>query len=187
MLCVQRLFYFRRDHTTAVKWITTKSNTEFFSTSTDGRAMWWDTRKLRAPTEVLVFDLQVPDEQRMDRAIGISSANFEPSVSTRFLFGLENGIAISGSRKARTPAEKLALRFDAHYGPVASVDRNGLNPKIFLTVGNSTASVWAEDTRDDSLISTRYCFFFSFTFLYLFSLFSLFHLTAKLSKRVTKS
>ncbi|XP_018406785.1 PREDICTED: dynein intermediate chain 2, axonemal-like [Cyphomyrmex costatus] len=145
-----------RDCVTTVKWIATKSNTEFFSGSSDGRAMWWDTRKLREPTEVLVFDLQTPNEQKMDRAIGVSSSDYEPSVGTKFMFGLENGIVISGSRKSRTPAEKMALRFNAHYGPVLSVDRSGFNPKIFLTVGDRTVRVWAEDTKDSSLVSTRF-------------------------------
>ncbi|XP_018312300.1 dynein intermediate chain 3, ciliary [Mycetomoellerius zeteki] len=145
-----------RDCVTAVKWIATKSNTEFFSGSSDGRAMWWDTRKLREPTEILVFDLQTPNEQKIDRAIGVSSSDYEPSVGTKFMFGLENGIVISGSRKSRTPAEKMALRFNAHYGPVLSVDRSGFNPKIFLTVGDCTVRVWAEDTKDNSLVSTRF-------------------------------
>lgn len=123
--------------------------------------MWWDTRKLREPTEILVFDLQTPNEQKIDRAIGVSSSDYEPSVGTKFMFGLENGIVISGSRKSRTPAEKMALRFNAHYGPVLSVDRSGFNPKIFLTVGDCTVRVWAEDTKDNSLVSTRY-FFLSF-------------------------
>ncbi|XP_020281001.1 dynein intermediate chain 3, ciliary-like isoform X1 [Pseudomyrmex gracilis] len=145
-----------RDFTTTVKWIATKSNTEFFSGSTDGRAMWWDTRKLRSPTEILVFDLLTPNTPVMDRAIGVTSADYEPSVGTKFMFGLENGIVISGSRKAKTPAEKLALRFDAHYGPVLSVDRSGFHPKIFLTVGDCTARIWTEETKDDSLVTTRF-------------------------------
>jgi len=147
---------FQRDFTTVIKWIATKNNTEFFSGSSDGRAMWWDTRKLRRPTEILVFDLQVPNEPDMDRAIGVASADYEPSVGMKFMFGLENGVVISGSKRARTPAEKLALRFNAHYGPVLSVDRSSFNPKIFLTVGDCTARLWAEDTKDDSLVSTRY-------------------------------
>jgi len=122
--------------------------------------MWWDTRNLQRPTEVLVFDLEMPNEPKMERAIGIASADYEPSVGTKFMFGLENGIVISGSKKARTPAEKMALRFNAHYGPVLSVDRSGFNPKIFLTVGDSTARVWAEDTKNGSLVSTRYFSFY---------------------------
>lgn len=106
-----------------------------------------------------MFDLQMPNEPNMDRAIGVASADYEPSVGTKFMFGLENGVVISGSKKARTPAEKLALRFNAHYGPVLSVDRSGFNPKIFLTVGDCTSRVWAEDTKDGSLVSTRYFYF----------------------------
>ncbi|EGI61970.1 Dynein intermediate chain 2, axonemal [Acromyrmex echinatior] len=145
-----------RDCVTVVKWISTKSNTEFYSGSSDGCAMWWDTRKLREPTEVLVFDLQAPNEQRIDRAIGVSSSDYESSVGTKFMFGLENGIVISGSKRARTPTEKMALKFNAHYGPVLSVDRNGFNPKIFLTIGDNTVRIWAEDTKDSSLLSTRF-------------------------------
>lgn len=118
--------------------------------------MWWDTRKLRSPTDILIFDLDVPNEPQMDRAIGVSSANFEPSVSAKFMFGLENGVVVSGSKKARTPAEKLATQFYAHYSPVSAVDRNSFNPKIFLSVGDCTARIWAEDTKDYNLVSTRY-------------------------------
>jgi len=148
-----------RDPTTVLMWIISKNNTEFFSGSTGGRAIWWDIRKLRMPTEVLLFDLDAPNEQRINRAIGISSAHFEPSVSTKFIFGLQNGVVISGSRKAKTPAEKLAVRFNAHYGPVNSIERNSFNPKIFLTVGDSRVIIWTEDYRQDNLVSTKYLFY----------------------------
>lgn len=53
--------------------------------------MWWDIRKLQMPTETLVIDLCKPDDQNIDRAIGISALQFEPSMGTRFMCGLENG------------------------------------------------------------------------------------------------
>ncbi|KAG7210503.1 hypothetical protein KM043_012024 [Ampulex compressa] len=142
--------------TNGVKWLPTKSNTEFFSTSTDGQAIWWDTRKLKGPTELLVFDLQTPNQPSIDRAIGVSSLDFGPMVGTQFMFGMENGIVISGSRKSRTNAEKLALRFNAHYGPVVSVDRNVFSPKIFMTVGDWTSRIWALDTKEANLVSTEF-------------------------------
>ncbi|KAI4497873.1 hypothetical protein M0802_006989 [Mischocyttarus mexicanus] len=141
--------------TTAVKWIHTKTNTEFFSTSWDGQAIWWDTRNLRHPTDRLIFDFDYPNEPLMERSIGISSANFEPSMSTKFMFGLQNGIVVSGSRKVKTNAEKLSVRFNAHNGPVLSVDRNVFNPKVFITVGEAATRIWAEDTREGSLITIR--------------------------------
>lgn len=53
--------------------------------------MWWDIRKLQAPTETLIIDLCKPDDQNVDKAIGISALQFEPSMGTRFMCGLENG------------------------------------------------------------------------------------------------
>ncbi|XP_076234028.1 dynein axonemal intermediate chain 2 [Calliopsis andreniformis] len=150
------LQFSHREYINAVKWIPTKSNTDFFSTSTDGRAMWWDTRWLSKPMEVLMMDLENPNEPDINRAIGISCLNFGPMVGTKFMFGMDNGMILTGSRKVKTNAEKLALRFPAHFGPVVSVDRNVFNPSVFLSVGDWTARVWAEDTREGNLISTMF-------------------------------
>nr|XP_034180594.1 dynein intermediate chain 3, ciliary-like isoform X1 [Osmia lignaria]XP_034180595.1 dynein intermediate chain 3, ciliary-like isoform X1 [Osmia lignaria]XP_034180596.1 dynein intermediate chain 3, ciliary-like isoform X1 [Osmia lignaria] len=143
-----------RDYTNAVRWLTSKSNTEFFSASSDGYAMWWDTRQLRGPTETLMFDFQNPNEPNIDRAIGVSCLNYGPMIGAKFMFGMDNGIIVTGSRKMKTTAEKLAIKLKAHYGPVRSVDRNVFNPAVFLTVGDWTARVWAEDTREGCLVAT---------------------------------
>jgi dynein intermediate chain 2 len=45
-----------RDPVYGVSWISSKSGTEFFSVSTDGQVLWWDTRKLSEPTESLLLD-----------------------------------------------------------------------------------------------------------------------------------
>ncbi|XP_017758643.1 PREDICTED: LOW QUALITY PROTEIN: uncharacterized protein LOC108549659 [Eufriesea mexicana] len=127
-----------------------------FLSSTDGCAMWWDTRWLREPTEILMFDLEYPNDPDMDRSIGVSCVNFGPMVGTNFMFGLENGQVLTGSRKMRTNSEKLAVRFETHFGSVRSVDRNIFNPSIFLTVGDWRARIWAEDTREGSLVSTPF-------------------------------
>lgn len=62
------------------------------------KVKWWDTRKLQTPTDNLVIDLTKPEEQDIDRAIGISALQFEPSIGTRFMCGLENGILIFSSK-----------------------------------------------------------------------------------------
>lgn len=118
--------------------------------------MWWDTRWLHHPTETLMFDLENPNEPDIDRAIGVSCLNYGPMVGTKFMFGMDNGVILTGSRKAKTNAEKLAVKFPAHYGPVLSVDRNVFNPSVFLSVGDWTARIWAEDTREGNLVSTVY-------------------------------
>lgn len=47
---------------------------------------------MQIPTETLVIDLLKPEDQNVDKAIGISALQFEPSIGTRFMCGLENGM-----------------------------------------------------------------------------------------------
>jgi len=47
---------------------------------------------LQVPTETLVIDLSKLENQNVDKATGISALQFEPSMGTRFMCGLENGI-----------------------------------------------------------------------------------------------
>ena len=133
-----------------------KSNSEFFTGSSEGRIMWWDIRKLREPTEILIIDLDNTKEPNVESAIGVTSLNYEPSMGTKFLLGTENGVIISGSRKSKTTTDKLALRFNGHFGPVYNVDRNPFNPKYILSVGDWTSRIWAEDTKEGTLVATRY-------------------------------
>lgn len=39
-----------------VFWVQSKTNNQFASVSTDGQMMWWDTRKLSEPTEVVMLN-----------------------------------------------------------------------------------------------------------------------------------
>jgi len=47
---------------------------------------------MQVPTETLIIDLSKPENQNVDKATGISALQFEPSMGTRFMCGLENGI-----------------------------------------------------------------------------------------------
>ncbi|KAG6801639.1 dynein intermediate chain 2, axonemal isoform X1 [Apis mellifera caucasica] len=143
-----------RDLCNKVLWINSKTGTEFFSASKDGQIMWWDIRKLQMPTETLVIDLYKPDDQNINKAIGISALQFEPSMGTRFMCGLENGIVISGNRKGKTSSEKIATRFKAQYGPVISLERNPTFVKNFLTVGDWTTRIWSEDCKESCIAWT---------------------------------
>ncbi|XP_025269650.1 dynein intermediate chain 2, axonemal isoform X1 [Camponotus floridanus] len=143
-----------RDSCDKTLWINSKTGTEFFSASKDGQIKWWDTRKMQIPTETLVIDLLKPEDQNVDKAIGISALQFEPSIGTRFMCGLENGIVISGNRKGKTSGEKIASRFKAQYGPVISLERNPTFVKNFLTVGDWTSRIWSEDCRESCIAWT---------------------------------
>ncbi|XP_076280813.1 uncharacterized protein LOC143209283 [Lasioglossum baleicum] len=143
-----------RDVCNKVLWINSKTGTEFFSASKDGQIMWWDTRKLQKSTETLVIDLCKPEDQNVDNAIGISALQFEPSMGTRFMCGLENGVVISGNRKGKTPSEKIATRFKAQYGPVIGLERNPTFVKNFITIGDWTTRIWSEDCKESCITWT---------------------------------
>ncbi|XP_012274375.1 dynein intermediate chain 3, ciliary [Orussus abietinus] len=143
-----------RDPCNKVLWINAKTGTELFSASKDGQIKWWDTRKMKSPTETLVMDLVKPEEQDVARATGISSLHFEPTMGSRFLCGLENGIVVSGNRKGKTPGEQMAVRFRAQHGPVVAIERNPTFVKNFFTVGDWTVRIWSDECRESCIAWT---------------------------------
>ncbi|CAH2291477.1 dynein intermediate chain 2, axonemal [Pelobates cultripes] len=106
------------------------------------------------PTERLVLD--ITKKGSLDIALGAISLEFEPTIPTKFMVGTEQGMVISCNRKAKTPAEKIVCTYSGHHGPIYSVQRNPFFPKNFLTVGDWTARIWSEDSRESSIMWTKY-------------------------------
>jgi len=142
-----------RDPVHQALWIQSKTGTDFFSTSTDGIVKWWDTRKINEPVEELILDITKKENAHL--ALGAVSLEFEPTMPTKFMVGTERGNIISGNRKAKTNADKIAAVFSGHLGPVYNIRRNPAFPKIFLTVGDWTARVWSEDIKDANILGTE--------------------------------
>jgi len=69
------------DPVTHFHWLMSKAGTECVSTSTDGRVMWWDTRKFEEPIEVLSI-IENPDK---DQIVG----------GTVLEYNVEAGVTIS--------------------------------------------------------------------------------------------
>ncbi|KAM5216554.1 dynein axonemal intermediate chain 2 isoform 2-T4 [Hipposideros larvatus] len=143
-----------RDPVYGTIWLQSKTGTECFSASTDGQVMWWDIRKLSEPTEVVIMD--ITRKEQLENALGAISLEFEPTLPTKFMVGTEQGIIISCNRKAKTSAEKIVCTFPGHHGPVYALQRNPFYPKNFLTVGDWTARIWSEDSRESSIMWTKY-------------------------------
>ncbi|XP_049881282.1 dynein axonemal intermediate chain 2-like [Pectinophora gossypiella] len=143
-----------RDLVRKVLFIHSKSGQEFFSGSPDGCCKWWDLRKLSETTDEMIIDLvkSNADEQSMATACGVSSMEYESTIPTRFMVGTDNGMVIGGNRKGKTATEKLPVTYNAHSGPVMSVERNPAFPKCFLTVGDWTVRVWSEECRESSIL-----------------------------------
>ncbi|XP_078510369.1 dynein axonemal intermediate chain 2 isoform X5 [Lissotriton helveticus] len=143
-----------RDPVYKVLWLQSKSGTECFSASTDGQVLWWDIRKMSEPTERLVLD--ITKKGNIDNALGAISLEFEPTMPTKFMVGTEQGMVISCNRKAKTPAEKIVNTYSGHHGPIYALQRNAFFPKNFMTVGDWTARIWSEDSRESSIMWTKY-------------------------------
>ncbi|KAF5294468.1 hypothetical protein FQR65_LT01594 [Abscondita terminalis] len=140
-----------RDPVLSALWIYSKSGLEFFSTSPDGQVKWWDARKLDQNVENLI--LSSPG-QIIEKSLGASSLEYEFTIPTRFMVGTEKGILISCNRKGKSPSEKMGLKFQAHMGPVLSIQRNPAFLKNFLSVGDWTARIWSEDCKESSIMWT---------------------------------
>ncbi|XP_052756761.1 dynein intermediate chain 3, ciliary-like [Galleria mellonella] len=143
-----------RDLVRNVLFINSKSGQEFFSGGPDGACKWWDIRNLNEPTDEIIIDVVKSsfDVQSMANANGVTVLEYEPTIPTRFMVGTENGLVVSGNRKGKTPMEKLPAKFEAHVGPVWSVERNPGFLKNFLTVGDWTVRVWSEDCRESAVV-----------------------------------
>ncbi|CAG4991625.1 unnamed protein product [Colias eurytheme] len=137
-----------------VLFINSKSGQEFFSSGPDGACKWWDIRNMSEPTEEMIIDVVKSsfDVQSMANSNGVSTLEYEPTIPTRFMVGTENGFVIGGNRKGKTPMEKLPAKFEAHLGPVWSLERNPNFLKNFLTVGDWTVRVWSEDCRESAVV-----------------------------------
>ncbi|CAH1182226.1 unnamed protein product [Phyllotreta striolata] len=136
-----------------VMWIHSKTNTEFFSSSTDGMVKWWDTRNLSEPTDTLILDYA--KEPRLSNALGASCLEYEITIPTRFMVGTEEGVLVMGVRKGKTSMEKMTLRIQgAQFGPILNVQRNPAFLKNYLTVGDWGAKIWSEDCRESPIMWT---------------------------------
>ena len=62
--------------------------------------------------------------------------------------GTEQGVVVSCNRKGKTVAEKIASVYNAHHGPVYSLERNPFFTKYFLSIGDWSTRIWCEDVRE---------------------------------------
>ncbi|KAG4098935.1 WD40-repeat-containing domain protein [Neocallimastix lanati (nom. inval.)] len=131
-----------------LSWIQSKSGSEFFSVSTDGKCLWWDIRKLSEPTETLMIDAE-----KNGKIVGGTTIDFESTMPTKFMIGTETGNILICNKKGKTPAEKIVHNYPAHLGPIYSLRRNPFFLKNFLTIGDWSAKIWSEDVKYPLLIS----------------------------------
>lgn len=98
-------------------WLQSKTGMECMSVASDGSVMWWDIRKLAEPIETLTLT-----ERGSDKVLGAVSLDYSPLAGpTKFVLGTEQGVIVSGNRKAKTPADRIGTTYS---GPSQSVSNS---------------------------------------------------------------
>jgi len=136
----------------ACTWISSKSGNEIFTVSTDGQVLLWNLRKLTEPIEQYYIDPTKTQDKNTSQ--GGLVLDYDATLPTKFMVGTESGTVMIGNRKAKTPAEKITTVYEAHIGPVTTLQRSPFNAKLFLTTGAWKAKIWSEDIKDVPIVWT---------------------------------
>lgn len=144
------------DPVSDVFWISSKTGHQCASVSTDGKMMWWDTRKLGEPLDSLVLS---SDAKNGGVVMGGSSLEYNSEAGpTKYLVGTEQGTIVSVNLRNKKVNNGVCVYDDGpgkHFGPVYSVQRNPTHNKFFMSIGDWTAKIWAEDLKSP-IITTKY-------------------------------
>lgn len=153
-IAVSPMHLAHRDPITALLYIQSRLNTEFFSGSTDGCCIWWDLRDLSKTTDLLPISVRLPpgESPNLGNAEGINTLQFDRAFPTRFLCGTDTGLVINVNRKGKTQQETMSSVFKTHLGPVKAVHRSPLTSKMFITCGDWRVNIWSDDVLSSPII-----------------------------------
>jgi dynein intermediate chain 2 len=136
-----------------VFWISSKTGNQCASVSTDGQMLWWDTRRLNEPTDL------VPLQSTKGQILGGSSMDYNQEAGpTKYLIGTEQGIVLQinlRNRKQNNGVGEFDDGAGKHHGPIYSIQRNPTHNKFFMTIGDWTARIWNEDLKKP-IMTTKY-------------------------------
>ncbi|XP_053607530.1 dynein intermediate chain 3, ciliary-like [Plodia interpunctella] len=142
---------------TSIRYIHSRTNTEFFTGSTDGQCLWWDSRNLSVPTAQLPICVNLKPGQTPELGIseGVTCLDYNTGLPTRFLCGTEKGLIINANRMGKTHSEILTSYWQTHDGLVRAVSRSPCTLRMFLTCGDSSVRIWSEEIRTAPIIVTE--------------------------------
>jgi len=137
-----------------VHWTQSKTGTICSSCSTDGRMLWWDTRKLVEPQTSI--DLKQEDSEK---TLGACSMAYSTEAGpTKYLVGTEQGVVVSVNTRVRGANNGVSFFSQTagkHHSAINSIERNPTHSKYFMTVGDWTARIWSEDLKTP-IMTTKY-------------------------------
>lgn len=141
----------------AMLYLHTRTNTEFFTGSLDGQCLWWDTRKLSKPSDKLFMSINLAPKEtaNLNNAQGISTFQYDKNVPTKFLCGTEAGLVLNVNRLGKDHGEKIHSYWETHTGVVRAVHRSPCTYRMFITCGDYTVRIWSEEVRSAPIIVSR--------------------------------
>ncbi|KAH8413016.1 hypothetical protein KR009_007421 [Drosophila setifemur] len=137
-----------REATSALCWVHSKLNTEFYTGSLDGSVKYWDTRDLVMPVQELLAEPNPrPGAQNRQDAHGVTLLEFEYTIPVRYIICSDMGYLFVGNRKGVTPSESIIGAYPMFAGPVRAIMRNPFFVKNFLLIGDWRARIWSEEIK----------------------------------------
>lgn len=151
-------------------WLKSKYGTEFVTTSTDGKVIWWDIRDLQTPKKIYLCpdsaEIKEPGKPENEadwiknpnyknfllvegeKEYGGLKIDYNPEAgATRFLIVTEQGTIFLASKKKHEAevTQKYGFTWGRHLGPITGIQRCPWANKYFLTVGDWSAKIWSDD------------------------------------------
>mmetsp|Transcript_18941 Transcript_18941/g.13561 ORF Transcript_18941/g.13561 Transcript_18941/m.13561 type:complete len:224 (+) Transcript_18941:455-1126(+) len=130
---------------------TSKTGTEVISTSTDGRILWWDMKKLGdGPFEELTLKENIMiDGKAQPKVLGATSLEYTSDNALKYLVGTEQGYILQAAKRKDDVqiTNRYGVESGKHHGPVYALQRNPQHSKYFLSVGDWSAKIWYDDLK----------------------------------------
>ncbi|XP_067646273.1 dynein intermediate chain 3, ciliary isoform X2 [Eurosta solidaginis] len=136
-----------REAAAALCWVHSKSNSEFYSGSFDGSVKYWDGRDLDTPIQEILIDPEPTDDQKRERAHGVTVLEFEYTIPVRYIIASDQGFVFIGNRKGMVPTEVLLSNYRLFAGPIRTIERNPFFVKNFLIAADWCVKIWAEECK----------------------------------------
>ena len=140
-----------RDPVYNIIWTTSKSNSELMTACGDGTVKFWDVRNMKVARDTFIIDTENKETNskgNIERALAASCLEYEMTIPSKFMIGAENGKILGCSRKAKNQAETITAKYKGHYGPIRCLKRNPNFTKYFLTIGDWSVKIWADDVYE---------------------------------------
>lgn len=180
LLVTPRLDYCHSEAVRDLIWLRSKKGTEFVTTSTDGKVIWWDIRDLTDPKKIYlcpdgaeIREPNKPDpdaewikndnyksfllyDKEQDKEYGGLKIEYNPEAGqTRYLIVTEQGMIFLANKKKNEAdiGQKYGLTWGKHLGPITGIQRCPQVSKYFLTTGDWTAKLWTDDYKIPIFVS----------------------------------